>query len=334
MYPTWLSPEVFSGFPLRWYSLSYITAFFITYLLASYLSKRTYKELSEHLSNLVIWAILGMIIGARLFSKLIYSKDFSVLLQPWEMFWPFLDGKFVGIQGLSYHGGVIGAGIAMLLYARIYRLQPLRVLDIIAVTAPLGYTLGRLGNFANGELYGRVSTVPWGIIFPNAEQLPYGNSRVQQIADSLEIAPGINGLVNLPRHPSQLYEAFFEGIFCFVILFTLFKLIRKTRYYLPGSFSLLYIILYSTARFIIEYFRQPDEGLNFIVRFSENNDSPWFLSSLLDFSMGQILSVIFIIFSLLILLFLWMRARNPLIQHATRPVHVSTRKKKRRHQHR
>ncbi len=298
-FPAWIKPEIISGLPLRWYSLAYLLAFLITYLIASHLCKIYYKDFNSQLSNLFVWMIFGIIIGARIFSKLIYSQEWSLLYQPWLMFWPFdSSGQFVGIQGLSYHGGLIGMLVASLIFTRVKRYKFSRIVDIIAVSAPLGYTLGRLGNFINGELYGRITTASWGIVFPRAEQLPYGDSRIKEVADSLQIEPAATGLVNLPRHPSQLYEAFFEGIVCFAILYCLYRLIANSKYYFYGFFSALYIMLYSTARFIIEYFRQPDANLDFVLRFSENNSPRWFLNSLLNFSTGQVLSMIAILFSI------------------------------------
>ena len=333
-YPQWLSPEVIPGLPIRWYSLAYIFGSLITYFLVANICKRSNKNLYEHLPNLFMWMIISMFIGARLFSKLVYSRDISILLTPWEMFWPFENGKFVGIQGLSYHGALIGTILGGLIYTKLNNLNFRKTGDIITTCVPLGYTLGRLGNFANGELFGRVTTSQWGMIFPRAELLPYGNERVKQFADELGIEPNVQGLVNLPRHPSQLYEAFLEGIACFSILYVLYKIIIHTKYYFPGLFICLYIILYSTFRFFVEYFRQPDEGLEFIVSFSKKLQPRWFLSHLSDLSIGQVLSIIAIIIALLGLIAFYMFEKHvQRTQTIIHPYPAIPSKKHRNHKH-
>ena len=124
--------------------------------------------------NFFFWGIVGLLIGARLFAVTIYNSEYYIS-NPLEAFLPISitgDGcRFTGFKGMSYHGGVVGMFVALFIYWRIKKIDILGWLDMIAVGAPLGFTFGRLGNFINGELYGRVTSVPWGMYFPNAEKL-------------------------------------------------------------------------------------------------------------------------------------------------------------------
>mgnify|MGYP003305567023 CR=1 FL=1 len=219
--------------------------------------------------NLFFWGIVGGLVGGRLFSVLIYDPTGLYLRNPLQIIVPFqrsADGglQFTGLQGMSYHGGLVGAIVAVALYSRRKKLAAWKVADLIAVSAPLGYTFGRLGNFINGELYGRVTASPIGMGFPQALRNGDGQSRrlewVREMADSagVEIAEGVE-TINLPRYPSQLFEAFFEGVFLWVILWFL---LRK-RSPFPGFLLSCYLIGYGLARFLVEYIRQPDSGLDF-----------------------------------------------------------------------
>ena len=171
-----------------------------------------------------------MIIGARLGEVFFYN--FSYFVQhPLEIFLPFSFSngvQFTGISGMSYHGGVIGIILFSIWFFRKQKIDFWRFADLIVPSIPLGYTFGRLGNFINGELWGRITAVPWGMYFP------------------LDPTQSL-------RHPSQLYEAFFEGIFLFVILW----LLRKKKY-VDGFLMGLYIFGYGFVRFMIEFFREPD----------------------------------------------------------------------------
>jgi phosphatidylglycerol:prolipoprotein diacylglycerol transferase len=196
--------------------------------------------------GVLIAASLGLIIGARLGYVVFYN--FSYYLEhPLEIILPFSFSNgitFTGISGMSYHGGLIGAIVAGWLYVRRAGLNWWDGVDLYAPVVPLGYTFGRLGNFINGELYGRVTTSSVGMYFP--------------------LDPG-----RQLRHPSQLYEAFFEGIFLFAVLWSI-RRIKAPR----GAMLAFYLIGYGVIRFCIEYFRQPDDHLGFVF---------------LSFSMGQIL---------------------------------------------
>jgi len=249
--PEQMNPVIFSigSFSLQYYGLMYLVAFTIVYFLASHrLKKESRFQLdSEKLQELMVSMILGIIIGARLGYVLFYNFSYY-MHNPLEIVLPFdiSDGfRFTGIAGMSFHGGLIGVLLGTLYFSRKNKMPLLDVTDLIAPCVPLGYTFGRLGNFINGELFGRVTERSIGMYFPQA--------------------PGI-GL----RHPSQLYEAFFEGIVLFLILWFLKKRIKT-----PGIMLPLYLVGYGLFRFLIEYTRQPDPQLGFVF---------------MQFSMGQILS--------------------------------------------
>jgi phosphatidylglycerol:prolipoprotein diacylglycerol transferase len=251
------------SFRLQYYGLMYIVAFTFTYLLASYRIRREdrFDIDTEQLQGLMTAMILGLIIGARLGYVLFYNASYY-LHHPLEIILPFeFSGgiRFTGITGMSYHGGLIGVVLATVIFVRKNRLDFFRMADLIVPCIPLGYTFGRLGNFINGELYGRVTTHPIGMYFP--------------------FAPGPGR-----RHPSQLYEAFFEGVVLFVVLWVL-----KGRILTRGAMLGLYLIGYGLVRFFIEYARQPDAHLGFIF---------------LSFSMGQLLCAAMMLAGALLLVYL------------------------------
>ena len=227
------------SFRLQYYGLMYIVAFAITYGLAAYrIRKEDHFQIDiEQLQGLMTTMIIGLIVGARLGYVLFYNFSYY-LHHPLEIILPFeFSGgiRFTGITGMSYHGGLIGVVIVGGLFLRKNRLDFFSISDLIVPCIPIGYTFGRLGNFINGELYGRVTTHLVGMFFP--------------------FAPGPNR-----RHPSQLYEAFFEGIVLFLFLWTI-----KSRIKTKGAMLALYLMGYGTVRFFIEYTRQPDAHLGFIL---------------------------------------------------------------------
>jgi phosphatidylglycerol:prolipoprotein diacylglycerol transferase len=231
----------------------YVVAFAVVYLLSFYRIKRDEaKYTPKELESVFIWGTLGMIVGARLGYVLFYN--FAYYAQhPLEIFLPFgFEGgfHFTGISGMSYHGGLIGVLVIPIYYCKKHGVNFWELSDFIICSGPLGYTFGRIGNFINGELYGRATDVPWGMYFP---------------ADP-------EGLL---RHPSQLYEAFFEGIFLFAILWSL-----RNRRPFKGFHTSLYIIGYGTVRFFIEFVRQPDAHLGAVLG---------------PLSMGQVLCVLMIL---------------------------------------
>jgi phosphatidylglycerol:prolipoprotein diacylglycerol transferase len=301
-FPTWLKPEIIPGLPFRWYGLMYVVAFLVTWLLFSYESKRRAAPWNEDESaGFFGWAIVGLLVGARLFGTLVYDPSGYYWHNPLYIVWPFdASGRFVGYQGLSFHGGFLGLIVATLVYARVKKFSWFEWADIIAVSAPLGYTAGRLGNFINGELWGKITTKPWGMIFPGAERFAAKETWVQEIAAKTGVSvASMNDLVNLPRHPSQLYEALFEGLALWLVMWLL---IRK-RPSFKGFATGCYAIGYGAVRFVIEYFREPDAGMGYILPWG-NPDAPTYMyTTPFNFSMGQILSFGMILIGVGILVF-------------------------------
>ncbi len=290
-YPAWISPYVINSLPIRWYSMMYIVAFGVTYFLFIHQRNRDkIKITNDDTVTLFLYAITGLIIGARLFSSLLYEGSAYYWLHPWLIFWPFQNGVFVGLPGMSYHGGLVGAVVGTYLFSRKYKFSFLHIGDILVTAIPLGYTAGRLGNFINGELWGRVTTVPWGMVFPSSSRFSTKIGWVREFADSIGMNYQIGDLISLPRHPSQLYEALFEGIILFLIMYFIIQPRRKWN-----GFSIAwYLIGYGVIRFIIEYVRQPDSQLGYIINGQGESTSIEFFQSLLNISMGQILSLIMI----------------------------------------
>jgi phosphatidylglycerol:prolipoprotein diacylglycerol transferase len=213
-------------FDLRWYSLAYIAGIAIGWWLLLRMIRMPGAPMTRtHVDDLVTWCILGVILGGRLayvlfYDPLTYLANPLKILQLWE-------------GGMAFHGGFLGVIIAILLYCRKHGLKVWRVLDYVAVVTPIGLFLGRLANFVNGELWGRVTDGSWGMIFPTGG--PW------------------------PRHPSQLYEAALEGLALFLVLAVLFRVTRARLQ--PGLLGGLFVLLYGLSRFGIEYFREPDAQL-------------------------------------------------------------------------
>jgi phosphatidylglycerol---prolipoprotein diacylglyceryl transferase len=260
--PSHISPTLFSigSFQLRYYSLMYLVAFAIVYLLTLYRVKNeNYEYTGETVQDYLVWAMLGLICGGRFGYALFYNFNYY-FQHPLEIILPFnfSNGfKFVGLSGMSYHGGLIGILIVTLLFCRKYKINFWHFVDLFTPAIPLGYTFGRIGNFMNGELYGRATAMPWGMYFP------------------LDLTHSL-------RHPSQLYEAVFEGL----VLFTLLWLIRKKKFF-DGFLIGIYICGYGFVRFFIEFFREPDYQLGFVLSFM---------------SMGQVLCALMMMVGITILI--------------------------------
>lgn len=261
--PSRMDPVIFTvgGFSVRWYGMMYIIAFAVVYLLTRLRIKDEKLPYSPaFVGDALTWAILGVLLGGRIGYMLFYSFP-EFIANPLGSLIPIsLTGggcTFSGIAGMSYHGGLIGVFVAVLLFSRSRKEPFLKTADLFIPAIPLGYTFGRLGNFINGELYGRVTDAAVGMHFP--------------------FAPG-----DELRHPSQLYEAFFEGIFLFAVLWSLRK---KSPW--PGFLAGLYIAGYGFVRFFIEFYREPDAHLGFVF---------------MSFSMGQILCFAMILAGVAIIL--------------------------------
>lgn len=306
-YPSWIHPEIFPGVPIlgiiRWYGLMYIFAFATAIRVFMSLQKEGMLDTPEHkateddIFGFFTFGIIGLLLGARIFSALVYDQSGMYLKAPWLIFWPFdKNGTFTGLAGMSYHGGFIGGLIGMIVWCAKNKRSYWQWIDAMVVSIPLGYTFGRLGNFFNAELYGRITTVPWGMVFPGAPRFSLSIDWVQKIAEQTGISTAPEALlVNLPRHPSQLYEAFFEGI----VLFALLRFLSKKKPF-RGLLSGAYTAGYGSVRFVIEYFREPDADIGY--RISAKPDAPiYFNQSLLNLSTGQILCLMMIISGLAII---------------------------------
>ena len=222
----------------RWYGLMYIISFVAGYFIIRAGSrKRELPLTNDDIADLVFNVAVGIILGGR-FGYVLFYNFGQYVAQPLKIF-------AVWEGGMSFHGGFLGAVIAGLLFSRSKGVAPLVLADVCFLTAPVGLFLGRIGNFINGELYGRVTDVAWGMVFP--------------------------GGGTLPRHPSQLYEAILEGPVTLVLLWLVFR--RRSR---PGGVLWSFIGLYGLFRFGVEFFREPDAQLGFVLG---------------PFSMGQMLSL-------------------------------------------
>lgn len=219
----------FGPFMIRWYSLAYIAGLLLGWRYIRLLAKWPPARLhARDIDDFLVWATLGVILGGRLGYILFYNGDY------------FLANPLAVIEvwkgGMSFHGGLLGVITATLIFCRRRRISLLVFGDLVAAAAPIGLFLGRLANFVNGELFGRVTDAPWGVVFPHGGPLP--------------------------RHPSQIYEALLEGLLLFLLLLVLarFRNIRER----PGVLTGVFLIGYGTSRLVIEVFRQPDVQIGFL----------------------------------------------------------------------
>lgn len=215
----------FGSIAIRWYSLAYIAGILFTLFWLKKCNEKDNFLSPKAYDDWLLWAVFSIMFGGRLGYVFFYNPQYFLKF-PLDIF-AFWQG------GMSFHGGLLGSIFGMWLFAKKYKVDFLKLTDCLSVAAPVGLFFGRLANFVNMELYGRVTGSNFGVIFPNAD--------------------------NLPRHPSQLYEAFLEGVVMFVILFSLRNFSQK-RGFLSGMF----LILYGSFRLIVENFRQPDEQIGFL----------------------------------------------------------------------
>lgn len=269
--PETIQPIAFSVgfFSVYWYAIFFLSAFFASYLVARLFVQRGESPFSGgEILDVFLFLFLGALIGGRIGYVLFYHFDLF-LLSPFSILSPydFASGVWTGISGMSFHGGLIGVGTTLFLLVRTKKLTKerrffWRTADFLALLAPIAIFFGRLGNFFNVELYGRMTEKSWGMIFPQV--FPVGTL----------------------RHPSTLYEAFFEGIVLFVSLL----FVRKKMPF-AGSLTCLFLSGYAIARFIGECFREPDPQMG--LYFYE------------IFSFGQILSLVMFVCG--VMLFLWLQ---------------------------
>ena len=226
-YPA-VSPEIIRIGPLtvRWYGMMYLLGFASSYLLVKHqIRKKGLRLPDDFVDSLYYWLMLGLLAGARLgyvifYDLVMYLHDPLEILKVWH-------------GGMSFHGGLIGCVVSGILFSRKTRVDFWQTADLVIVTAPIGLGLGRIGNFINGELYGRVTDVPWAMVFPAGGPLP--------------------------RHPSQIYEFLLEGVLLFLILWTV-----KNKALKSGVLTSLFLVLYGLFRFSVEFFREPDAQIGFI----------------------------------------------------------------------
>lgn len=248
-----ISPDALTlgSFQIRWYALAYLVGI----LSAWWLTKLNIKKYnlgisSAQLDDLVFYTTLGIILGGRLGYVLCYGNGY---------FWSN-PAEIVAVWhgGMSFHGGIVGVILGLYCFARKEKFPYLKITDIVALYVPIGIFLGRLANFVNGELWGRVTTVPWAVKFPEGGYLP--------------------------RHPSQIYEALSEGVLLFIIL----NLLWRKEYVRDhtGIISATFLIFYASSRFVMEFFREPDQQIGFIFGHT---------------TLGQLLSLPFLLLGLYIL---------------------------------
>jgi phosphatidylglycerol---prolipoprotein diacylglyceryl transferase len=248
-YPN-IDPIAFHLGPLavHWYGLMYLFSFIGVWFLASHRAKKSNGVWTEQcVADLIFYGAMGVILGGRIGYMLFYN--FSGLIEDPLSLFKIWQG------GMAFHGGLLGVMVAMWLVSRKYHKTFFEITDFIAPFVPLGLAAGRIGNFINGELWGKVTTVPWAMVFPTGGPLP--------------------------RHPSELYEFFLEGVLLFIILMIYS---RKPRPLM--AVSALFLLLYGCFRFLIEFFRTPDIQLGYLA-------FGWM-------TMGQILSIPMIILGIIL----------------------------------
>lgn len=240
---------------VHWYGIMYALALLIAIYIAHWIIKKDNMDISKDtLDSYILWAEIGVILGARIGYILFYdTHTYYYVTHPWQIFNPFIDGMYAGISGMSYHGALLGFLISTIIWCRKNKISFWFMTDIAVLAIPVGYIFGRIGNFFNQELIGRTTDVSWAIY--------------------------VNGTL---RHPSQIYEALLEGLLVFIVLY-----LYRNRKKFDGQLALMYVGLYSLARIVAEFFREPDMQLGFLL------GTNWL-------TMGILISLIFTIFSIVV----------------------------------
>tara|TARA_Y100000590_G_C15704497_1_gene1008077 strand:+ start:21 stop:827 length:807 start_codon:yes stop_codon:yes gene_type:complete len=255
----------FGFIQIRWYSIAYIVGITLGWLYAIIIIKKTSTKHNIVLVNtksfddLIIYLIFGIIIGGRL--GYVFFYDFNYFIEN------YIEILKIWKGGMSFHGGLFGVIIATLFFAKNKKISFFKFTDIISCVAPIGLFMGRIANFINGELIGKTTNLPWAVIFP--------------------------GGGNMPRHPSQLYEAFLEGVLLFILINYL--ALKKNFLLKTGYISAIFLIFYSLLRIFVENFREPDSHLGYYFNY---------------FSMGTLLSIITLAIGCLIIFLLKKNEQN------------------------
>ena len=218
--------------PVHWYGMMYVLALISALAIGKYFIKKDKVDFTKNqLDVYFIYVEIGVILGARLGYILFYdTQTWFYLSHPWQIFNPFQNGEFIGIRGMSYHGAVFGFVLGTYLFSKKHKVAFGKIMDLIAISIPLAYVFGRIGNFLNQELVGRKTDVAWGIY--------------------------VDGVL---RHPSQLYEAFLEGIGVFIVVYS-YRRFQK----FSGELSLVYAMSYGIFRAIAEIYRAPDVQIGYV----------------------------------------------------------------------
>ncbi len=248
MYIHELNPIAFSLFNLKiyWYSLSYLFGFIFSYFYVKFVLDKGFVNISLKIfEDFLGWAVIGVVIGGRIGYVIFYNLNFYLenpveILKIWQ-------------GGMSFHGGLIGVIASIFFFSKLKKINFLNLLNLVSSCAPIGLFLGRLANFVNRELVGRPTNSDWGVLFFENDVL---------------------------RHPSQIYEAIFEGLIIFIVILY----IIKKKYYTTINVSSLFLMMYGFFRFTIEFYREPDSHLGFVF---------------MNISMGQLLCLPMILLGLM-----------------------------------
>jgi len=288
---------------IHWYGITYLVAFGLFLWLAG--KRAAMSQFAsvgwtrKDVEDLLFYGVLGVVIGGRLGYVLFYKPGYYAA-HPLEVF-------AVWKGGMAFHGGLLGVIAAMGLFARLKRRPFLQVMDLIAPCVPTGLASGRIGNFINGELWGREAdpSLPWAMVFPRAKRFPTSLPWVREVAEKAGLA--LDGaMVNLPRHPSQLYEALFEGVVLWLVLWFIVRPRKPFKGFAVGA----YLVGYGLVRFVIEYFREPDADLGYIVKLGDPDASIHLFTTPLNFSMGQLLCFMMIVGGLAFIAIVGRRAKR------------------------